>query len=172
MARMICVLCMIFVHVPDGQTQSPLYAFNAGGLGFFLEGLLVEGPGRAGAALLSVISGYLAAMTLLYSQGAVSSLYRRRFKSIILPMVFWSGITYLVYLLVAQVRPTFVSDARTLLDTLNIIFFFTEMPIGATMHLGFLRDLFVCVLLTPVLIPAVQRMPWLLLSILGIFYLF
>jgi len=53
MARMLCVLGMIFVHVPDGQTDSPLYAFNAGGLGFFLEGLLVEGPGRAGAALLS-----------------------------------------------------------------------------------------------------------------------
>jgi len=46
------------------------------------------------------------------------------------------------------------------------------MPIGATMHLGFLRDLFVCILLTPILIPAVQRMPWLMLGVLGLFYLF
>ncbi len=172
MARMLCVLGMIFVHVPDGQTDSPLYAFNAGGLGFFLEGLLVEGPGRAGAALLSVISGYLAAMTLLKSPSSVVSLYRRRFSSIVIPMVFWGGVTYLVYLLVSQARPTFINDATSLIDTLNIIFFITEMPIGATMHLGFLRDLFVCILLTPVLILAVQRMPWLILSVLGVFYLF
>jgi succinoglycan biosynthesis protein ExoH len=172
MARMLCVLGMIFVHVPDGQTASPIYAFNAGGLGFFLEGLLVEGPGRASAALLSVVSGYLAAFALLRANGAVLSLYRRRFISIVLPMVFWGAVTYLVYLLVAQTRPTFVSEATSLMDNLNIVFFITEMPIGATMHLGFLRDLFVCILFAPVLISAVQRMPWVLLSLLGLFYLF
>jgi succinoglycan biosynthesis protein ExoH len=172
MARMLCVLGMIFVHVPDGQTVSPIYAFNAGGLGFFLEGLLVEGPGRASAALLSVVSGYLAAFALLRVNGSVFSLYKRRFTSIVLPMVFWGGVTYMVYLLVSQTRPTFISEATTLLDNLNIIFFITEMPMGATMHLGFLRDLFVCILLAPILIPAVQRMPWFLLTFLGLFYLF
>jgi len=171
MARMICVLGMIFVHVPDGQTESPVYAFNAGGLGFFLEGLLVEGPGRASAALLSVVSGYLAAFALLRSRGTIQQLYKRRFVSIVLPMIFWATVTYLVYLLVSQSRPTFLDDATSFLDTLNIILFVTEMPIGATMHLGFLRDLFVCVLLTPILIPAVQRIPWALLSILCLFYL-
>lgn len=172
MARMICVLGMIFVHVPDGLTHSPNYSFNAGNLGFFLEGLLVEGPGRASAALLSVVSGYLAAFALMRSQASVISLYRRRFVSIVLPMIFWGIVTYVVYLLVSQARPTFVSDAQSWLDTLNIIFFITEMPVGATMHLGFLRDLFVCILLAPVLLPAVQRMPWVLLGLLCLFYLF
>ena len=45
------------------------------------------------------------------------------------------------------------------------------MPVGATMHLGFLRDLFVCVLLSPILVPAVQRAAWLILPILFVFYL-
>ncbi len=172
MARMVCVLGMIFVHVPDGFTESPNYSFDAGGLGFFLEGLLVEGPGRASAALLSVISGYLAVFALIRSNGSVASLYRRRFKSIVLPMVFWGGVTYLVYLLVSQTRPTFINDAVSLLDTLNIIFFITEMPVGATMHLGFLRDLFVCILLTPLLLVLVRRIPWVLLTLLGLFYVF
>lgn len=171
MARMLCVLGMIFVHVPDGQTDAPIYAFNAGGLGFFFEGLLVEGPGRASSALLSVVSGYLAAFALLRVNGAVFSLYARRFKSIVLPMVFWGAITYMVYLLASQTRHTFVSEATSLLDHLNIIFFITEMPLGATMHLGFLRDLFVCILLAPILIPAVKRIPWILLTVLGLFYL-
>lgn len=172
MARMICVLGMIFVHVPDGLTLSPNYVFSDGSLSFFLEGLLVEGPGRASAALLSVVSGYLAAFALMRSQTSIKSLYRRRFVSIVLPMIFWGVVTYLVYLLVAQARPTFVSDADSLLDKLNIIFFITEMPVGATMHLGFLRDLFVCILLAPILLPAVQRMPWILLTVLGLFYIF
>ena len=172
MARMLCVLCMIFVHVPDGQSIAAVYSLTTGGFAFFLEGVLVEGPGRASAALLSVISGYLAATTLLKPGSSVWALYSRRFVSIILPMVFWASVTYLVYLIVSQSRPTFLDDANTLMDRLNIIFFLTEMPDGATMHLGFLRDLFVCVLLSPLLLPVVQRLAWLLFPLLGTLYIF
>lgn len=171
MTRMVCVLCMVFVHVPAGESDTALYAFATDNLGLFLEGLLVEGPGRASAALLSMVSGYLAATALLKPGSSVSRLYRRRFVSIILPMVFWACVTYLVYSVVSQSRPTFVDDATTLLARLNIVFFLTEMPLGATMHLGFLRDLFVCVLLSPLLLSAVRKMAWLLLPILGVFYL-
>jgi succinoglycan biosynthesis protein ExoH len=171
MARMICVLCMIFVHVPDGQTLATVYTLTAGGLDVFVEGFLVEGPGRASAALLSLVSGYLAATALLRPGSSVWSLYRRRFMSIVLPMVFWASVTILVYLLVSQTRPTFLDDAQTWMDKLNFVFFITDMPVGATMHLGFLRDLFVCILLSPLLLLAVQRMAWLILPILGVFYL-
>lgn len=171
MARMVCVLFMIYVHVPDGQSNTIVYTLTSGGFSTLLEGLLVEGPGRASAALLSVISGYLAATALLKPGSSVWSLYRRRFTSIILPMVFWASVTYLIYLLVSQTRLTFLNDAHTLLDKLNIVFFLTGMPVGATMHLGFLRDLFVCILLSPLLLPALQRMAWLLLPLLGVFYL-
>lgn len=171
MARVICVLGMIFVHVPDGQPGAPLYAFHEGSLGLFLEGLLVEGPGRASAALLSVVSGYLAAVTLLQPAASVSRLYRCRFMSIIVPMALWSTVTWLVYFAVSHYRPTFVSEATSLLDHVNIIFFLTALPEGATMHLGFLRDLFVCILLSPILLIGVQRAAWLVLPLLGLFYL-
>lgn len=171
MARMICVLCMIFVHVPDGNSVAQAYSLTTGGFAIFLEGFLVEGPGRASAALLSVVSGYLAATTLLKPGSSIWSLYRRRFVSIILPMIFWACVTYVVYLAVSQSRPTFLEDATTLLDKINIILFLTEMPIGATMHLGFLRDLFVCVLLSPLLLFGIKRMAWLVLSVLGLVYL-
>ncbi|ASJ71384.1 acyltransferase family protein [Granulosicoccus antarcticus] len=172
MARMLCVLCMIFVHVPDGQSIAQVYSLTTGGFAIFLEGFLVEGPGRASAALLSVVSGYLAATTLLKPGSSVWSLYRRRFVSIILPMIFWACVTYVVYLVVSQSRPTFLEDAKTVLDKLNIIFFITEMPLGATMHLGFLRDLFVCVLLSPLLLLGIRRMAWFVLPMLGMLYVF
>lgn len=172
MARMLCVLFMIFVHVPDGQTSAVLYTLSDGGFAVFLEGFLVEGPGRASAALLSVVSGYLAATTLLKPGSSVWLLYRRRFKSIILPMFIWAVVTCLIYLAASRFRPTFLDDAQTLLEQLNFVLFLTAMPDGATMHLGFLRDLFVCVLLSPLLLPAIQRMAWLVLPLLGLFYLF
>ncbi len=172
MARMICVLCMIFVHVPDGDTGATLYAFAADGFNVVVEGLLVEGPGRASAALLSVVSGYLAAITLLKPGNSVLRLYRRRFLSIIVPMIFWATATYSVYWLVSQARPTFINEAHSLLDKLNIIFFFTEMPMGATMHLGFLRDLFVCILLSPILLLLIRRAALVVLPVLLAIYLF
>ncbi len=172
MARMFCVLFMIFVHVPDGQPSAVLYTLNDGGFAAFLEGFLVEGPGRASAALLSVVSGYLAATTLLKAGSSVWLLYKRRFISIIVPMIIWAGLTCLIYLLASRYRPTFLDDAHTLLDQLNFVLFLTAMPDGATMHLGFLRDLFVCVLLSPLLLVAVQRVAWIILPLLGLLYLF
>jgi len=172
MARMLCVLGMIFVHVPDGLSGTPIYSFNTASLSFFLEGFLVEGPGRASAALLSIVSGYLAATALARSGATVKGLYKKRFESIVTPMVFWGVLTCVVYLGVSLIRPTFLASANSLLDVLNFVFFFTEMPLGATMHLAFLRDLFVCILLSPVLLIAVQRMPWVLLPMLALFYLF
>ncbi len=166
------MLGMIFVHVPDGLPGIPVYSFDTTRLGFFVEGFLVEGPGRASAALLSVVSGYLAAIALLRRGGSIKALYSRRFSSIVVPMVFWGLITYAVYLGVSLFQPTFLADASTLLDKLNIVFFITEMPMGATMHLGFLRDLFVCILLSPALLFVLQRAPWLVLPALAAFYLF
>ena len=172
MARMLCVLGMIFVHVPDGIPGVPVYTFVTPDIGFILEAFLVEGPGRASAALLSMVSGFLVAASLLRGGISVSTLYRKRFISIVLPMIFWGLLTYAVYGLVSQVRPTFLADAVTWLDKLNIILFLTELPEGATMHLGFLRDLFVCVLLSPLLLFVVRRFVWVLLLPLVALYLF
>jgi len=173
MARMMCVLGMIYVHVPNGQqAESIVYGLGNGQLGGFLESFLVEGPGRAGAALLSVISGYLAATALLRPGSSRMALYRRRFVSIVLPMMFWAVVTFFVYLAVSQSRPTFLSEADTLLEWINTIIFLTHMPDGPTMHLGFLRDLFVCVLLAPLLLAMCQRAAWVLLLVLGLLYLF
>ena len=171
MARMLCVLGMIFVHVPDGVPGTAGYSFDTSNLGFLLEAFLVEGPGRASAALLSMVSGFLVAVSLQRAGTPVTTLYKKRFVSIILPMIFWGLVTYAVYGLVSQTRPTFLADAVTWLDKLNIVLFLTELPQGATMHLGFLRDLFVCVLLSPLLLFLVRRFAWLLLVPLAAFYL-
>ncbi|PID60098.1 MAG: hypothetical protein CSB44_11390 [Gammaproteobacteria bacterium] len=168
LARMVCVLCMIYVHVPGAVEHVSLQFAHPGVL---VQGFLVEGTGRASASLLSLISGYLVARTLLRPGSSPINLYRRRFRSLMLPMMFWSSLTWLVYSLVSQFQPTFLDEARGLLDHLNVVLFLTDTPNGATMHLGFLRDLFVCVLLSPLLLVGLSRAPILLLLAMAVLYL-
>ena len=175
MVRVLCIGFMIFVHVPDnaisatggGAASVPLYSL-------LFQGFLVEGVGRASAALLSLVSGLLTAVAL--SRGSSSALYRRRFRSIIVPMVIWSTATVALYSLLSLVRPTFLqldgyAAWEAVLFYLNTVFFLTEQPVGPTMHLGFLRDLFVCILLSPILLAALRRAAPLLFAALAALYL-
>ena len=176
MVRVLCIGFMIFVHVPDnaisptgdGATSVPLYSL-------LFQGFLVEGVGRASAALLSLVSGLLTAVAL--SRGSSSALYRRRFRSIIVPMVIWSSATVALYALLSLVRPTFLhldghGPWEAALFYLNTVIFLTEQsPLSPTMHLGFLRDLFVCILLSPVLLMALRRAAPLLFAALTMLYL-
>lgn len=171
MTRLVAVLCMIYVHVPDGQSERVLHAMSWSDVTSLIQGLLIEGPGRAGASLLSIVSGYLTAKILLGNCYSIGTLYKRRFRSILVPMFIWSLASYTVYSIASVWRVTFIDDASTLLEHLNILFFLTDIPHGATMHLAFLRDLFVCILLSPLLIMGLRRSPILLLTLLACLYL-
>jgi len=171
-ARFISVMLMIYVHVPGTQLISDASGIAAGiRLDHWLESLLIEGPGRASAALLSVISGYLAAITLVRSGGWSTTLYKRRFSSLIIPMCSWAFITWVVYMILGRHDSIHMTEGSSLLDRLNVIFFITETPYGPTMHLGFLRDLFVCVLLSPLLLLLLRRFPVFILAALSLYYL-
>lgn len=176
MTRVVCILGMIYVHVPSTMPSYFNYAFELGDLSGTLQGFVIEGLGRASAALLSVVSGYLMAVVLTKPGVSIPDLYRRRFLSIILPMVVWSMVTLAVYLLVSTRQPTFLTEVATgsfvgdLWQYLNYFLFLTELPMGPTMHLAFLRDLFVCILISPLLLVAVRRAAVPLVLIAGLVY--
>lgn len=171
MARLVAILCMVYVHVPDGHSARVLHALPWENFTSLIQGLFIEGPGRAAASLLSVISGYLTARICMRQHFSWSGLYKRRFFSILLPMIIWTVATYIVYSVAAGGQQTFIDEATTLLAHLNILLFLTEIPQGATMHLAFLRDLFVCILLAPLLLVGLKKYPVALLSVLGFLYL-
>jgi len=173
MVRVLCIGFMIYVHVPDNA----IAAISAVGVplpSLLFQGFLVEGVGRASAALLSLVSGLLTAVAL--SRSSARALYRRRFRSIIVPMLIWSTLTVALYAVLSLVQPTFLhvegkGPGETLLFYINAIFFLTEQPIGPTLHLGFLRDLFVCMLLSPLLLAVLRRIGVLLPIVFGVLYL-
>jgi len=174
MVRVLCIGFMIFVHVPDNAFSAAEFSVGIPLSSWLTQGVLVEGLGRASAALLSLVSGILTAVAL--TRSPPSSLYRRRFRSIVLPMIIWSTVTVIVYAVLSLLRPTFltlgdVPPLQALLFYVNTIFFLTEQPLGPTLHLGFLRDLFVCLLLSPILVAILKRTGIALLIVLLIVYL-
>lgn len=172
MVRVLCIGFMIYVHVPDNAISA--IATGVPLASQLFQGFLVEGVGRASAALLSLVSGLLTAVAL--SRGEAVSLYRRRFRSIVLPMLFWSTLTVGLYALLSFAQPTFLSSGdRSLPESVlfyaNAVLFLSDQPMGPTLHLGFLRDLFVCILLAPLLIAALRRAGVLVPLLLGALYL-
>jgi len=115
--------------------------------------------------LLSMISGWLFFSFLSDPSAALLSRIRRRFVSLYLPLVFWNtlflasllGIYYVAphYPLLAQMNIDFGTAGPR--DYINAVFGITQHPVG--FQFWFVRDLFVTVLVSPLLWMMLTRAP-------------
>ncbi|WP_420961584.1 acyltransferase family protein [Brucella sp. IR073] len=160
----ITLICgIVLVHVPYGPDTAPFNGDN--GILDYLRVFLAESVFRVGVPCLSAISGYL-----LMRKGALDygKTLERKARSILLPLFIWNGAFFLtVYLMqsrgMGQGYLPDVTQAR-LPDLLNLIFALNGEPINLPLY--FLRDLFVCILLSPLLAVLVKRYPALTLAVL------
>src|SRR5512145_303276 len=123
--------------------------------------------------LLSMISGWLFFSFNSDAAAALSSRIRRRFASLYLPLVFWNALFLAVLLvlflalpghpLLAEMNIDFASAGA--MDYLNAVFGLTAHPIG--FQFWFVRDLFVTVLVSPLLWLLLTRAPWIGAVFLG-----
>ncbi|MEM8787738.1 MAG: acyltransferase [Pseudomonadota bacterium] len=157
LARCICIFMMIGVHVYPGVRETTLF-YNGPLHGFWL--VYMDFLGRASVAVLSFFSGYI-----LYQQAARKSVWNiaeQRFRTVYMPMVTWSAVKILMVLVLVLVEGGSFADwlEREGLNSLkgwaNDLFALTDQP--ANLPLGFLRDLFVSIVLVRLLVPA---LPWL-----------
>jgi len=176
LVRILCIYGMIYVHVPALDTTHGV--FNADGYFHFefIRAFLIEGYGRTSACLLSVVSGYLVAATLSGKSASIKRFYQRKFNSIYVPMLIWGLVSILLFSLVSLLQPTFITevcgfDRSLIVSCFDVVFHLTAMSDGPTMHLAFLRDLFVCMLLAPLLIFLLRSIPIILLAVLLTVYL-
>jgi succinoglycan biosynthesis protein ExoH len=115
--------------------------------------------------LLSMISGWLFFSFKSDPAGALLGRIRRRFASLYLPLVFWNTLFLMVLALLfyvdpgdallRQVRIDF--DTAGAMDYVNAIFGLTQHPVG--FQFWFVRDLFVTVLVSPLLWLLLTRAP-------------
>ena len=123
--------------------------------------------------LLSMISGWLFFSFRDDAKAGLRSRIRRRFSSLYLPLVFWNVLFLAVLLLLFQANPANKLLAEMnidlgsagALDYVNAVFALTKHPIG--FQFWFVRDLFVTVLVSPLLWLMLTRAPLLGAVFLG-----
>ncbi|WFU06446.1 acyltransferase (plasmid) [Rhizobium sp. CB3171] len=156
--RIVLISGIVFVHIPFDTDSSP---FNgAYGLFDWLRVFLRDSLFRVGVPCLSAISGYL-----LFRHGAASLDYgktvRRKTRTVLLPFLLWNSAFFLFVLILqaSGIGDGYLPDLTNASPrTLATLLFATEgAPIDLPLY--FLRDLFVCILLSPLLAILIRRYP-------------
>jgi len=88
----------------------------------------------------------------------------------------WGAATVTVFAFASLYEPTVISHVcgaqnKSFSGCFSIVFHLHAIGAGPTIHLAFLRDLFVCMLIAPLLIALLRSKPWLVLSVLLCMYL-
>lgn len=155
-ARPMCIFFMVWVHINPGTAEfSPLT--HGITMADWYRFFFADGVGRTSIGLLAIVSGFLAISTgRVFPYGTFVG---KRIKSLVIPMVAWSAILLLAYIAGEAVKPGYlehqVGEAFSWGHIPNWLFGITDHP--ANFPLGFLRDLFLCALLTPVLVLAMRK---------------
>lgn len=148
-ARVLCILMLVYVHVPpwfppglaDGRAPDAFDIFFA---------FVNEAVSRTSVPLLSVISGYLLMMP--DTAGKAISQGRRIAKkvpSLIIPLLLWNAIAVTLNFALGRLDPA------TPLEWINRFTALASSPMITPLY--FLRDIFLCVLLFPLIRLALRR---------------
>ena len=166
-ARALCIFFMTFVHVQAGIAEN-VYDRDAG---FFdiVYFILTRLAGLSSVSLLSVVSGYFIVSSLLKA-GAIP-LIVSKLKTLVVPLLSWNLLA-LALLCAYGVMTGKWHDMPdfTPMGIANALIALTEWPLDVP--LWFLRDLFVCCLVSPVLYLALKRAPAVTIALLVIYTLF
>ena len=149
-ARLIGIMGIVYVHAWTGRTAEELAAV-AFGWQAVLRTVLGEVFGRSAVPLLGMISGWLVVSTATRQDYGPFLLGKAR--TILLPMVLWNAIAILLVGAAATFgdlkAPTPTSIGWTLNELVPLVH-----ANDVNVQMPFLRDLFVCMMLAPVLVRA------------------
>ncbi len=166
--RILLISGIVFVHVPHDPLTSPFTGDN--GFIDWIRVFLGDSLFRVGVPCLSAISGYL-----LFRRGLGAFDYgktlRSKARTVLLPFLIWN-LGFLVLVLVAQrsgIGFGYLPDAlnATPRDLATLATALEAAPINIPLY--FLRDLLLCILLSPLLAIMISRFP---LATLGLFFIY
>jgi hypothetical protein len=153
-ARFLCIFLMMFVHVPPGIAEN-VYDRDAGvfDIVYFIFSRLL---GLSSVSLLSVVSGYFVVASL--SRSGFTQLTASKLRTLVVPLAAWN-LAMLALLAVYGLLTGKWQDMPDLsaLGIANALFGLTRWPLDVP--LWFLRDLFVCCLLSPLVYAGLKRLP-------------
>ncbi len=164
--RILLISGIVFVHVPfDPQTSPYLGTYGAFD---WLRVFLADSLFRIGVPCLSAISGYL-----LFRRGLEAFNYRKvvvnKARTVALPFLIWNlGFALVASLVIALgfgdgYLPNLAE--ASLRELMTHLLAAEDYPVNLPLY--FLRDLFICVLMSPCFVWALRRAP--LLTLIGLF---
>lgn len=166
-ARFLCIFLMMFVHVPTGFTGN-VYDRDAGlfDIVYFIFTRLV---GLSSVSLLSVVSGYFIVSSLQKSGAA--RLILSKLRTLIVPLIAWNSLMLALLFAYGLLSGKWQDmPDPSALGLGNALLALTKWPLD--IPLWFLRDLFVCCVLSPILYVALKRLPAMTILVLVAYTLF
>ncbi|WP_336959845.1 acyltransferase [Sphingobium aquiterrae] len=158
-ARVLCILGVVYVHAWTGRTGEELAAMASWQEG--LRWVLMEGLGKSAVPLLGIVSGWLVAGSARTRHWRAHVAVKAR--TILLPMVAWNIVAILLVCGAALLFHLKAPMPASLEWTAQEVLLLTRNP-DINVQMPFLRDLFLCMLAAPLLV----RLPGRALAIIGI----
>jgi fucose 4-O-acetylase-like acetyltransferase len=146
-ARVVCILGVVYAHAWTGLGGDELAAAHGTPQGV-LRWLLVEMFGRSAVPLLGMISGWLAAGSVV--KRSYAGFLTSRARTILAPMVLWNALAVLLVsgaALSGWINAPVPTGWRDWADELLCL----GGPSDINVQMPFLRDLFVCMAAAPLL---------------------
>jgi hypothetical protein len=146
-ARVVCILGVVYAHAWTGLGGDELAAAHGTPQGV-LRWLLVEMFGRSAVPLLGMISGWLAAGSV--ARRSYAGFLTSRARTILMPMVLWNALAVLLVsgaALSGWINAPVPTGWRDWADELLCL----GGPSDINVQMPFLRDLFVCMAVAPLL---------------------
>lgn len=174
------MVVMIHAHFSSISIQGIDYKFTLeaypvyNNISYFISEIL----SRIAVPIFYIVSGYLFFSNVYhYNTNEYLQKIKRRFRTLVIPYVFWNLIVLVLYFIAQEVIPSFTSGQNKLIvdynlrDCLTAFWAFngTWMPI--CYQLWFIRDLFVAILLSPVIYYAVKTINLYYIGTVGILWL-
>lgn len=151
--RPILIILMSFAHIAVLNQMASINSASTLDFNSWMTVYLKAGVAKSGVPLLSLISGYLAVMSL-ERYGYFKLLFRKA-KRLVWPL-FWSNLLFIILITYpsqahdASVRPDLQIHPFNWLGWFQATFAFYRLP--ANQPLYFLKDLYTCFLLLPLLV--------------------
>jgi hypothetical protein len=149
-ARILCLLGIVYVHAWTGLTGEQLGALSNSGQGM-LRWTLMELLGRSAVPLLGIVSGWLLAAGT--RRRAYRPFLARKARAILTPMILWNALSILIVSGAGYAGIIQAPGVRSLWWLLDELFCLAT-PNDINVQTAFLRDLFLCLAAAPLLLRA------------------
>ncbi|MGN6121334.1 MAG: acyltransferase family protein [Sphingomonas oligoaromativorans] len=146
-ARVLGILGIIYVHAWTGRTAEELAVLDQTPQGV-LRWALIEMVGYSAVPLLGIISGWLVGPSS--ARRSYRDFIAVKARTILLPMLLWNAITMAVVVGLAVWGGLAAPVPRSFGETLDWWLCLTQ-PNPINVQIAFLRDLFVCMVIAPLL---------------------